>query len=66
MIFRGKSPVLAFRHHRGLTVRQLSEKSGVAAGYISEIERGVKPGSVSELAQLASVLGTSIDVLVNE
>lgn len=65
-IIRGKGPVLAYRNHRGLTLRQLSEKSGIAAGYISEIERGIKPGSASALARLAGALGTTIDVLVNE
>ena len=65
-ILRGKSPILAFRKYRGLTLRQLSETTGVAAGYISEIERGLKPGSTSALARIAGALGTTIDVLVNE
>ena len=65
-IMRGKGPVLAFRRHQGITLRELSERTGIAAGYISEIERGLKPGSTSALARIASVLGTTIDVLVNE
>ncbi len=65
-IMRGKGPVLAFRSHQGITLRELSERTGIAAGYISEIERGLKPGSTSALARIASVLGTTIDVLVNE
>lgn len=65
-IMRGKGSVLAFRNYRGLTLRELSEKTGVAAGYISEIERGLKPGSTQALARIASALGTTIDVLVGE
>ena len=65
-IMRGKGPVLAFRRHQGITLRELSERTGIAAGYISEIERGLKPGSTSALARIASVLGTTIDVLVRE
>ncbi len=65
-IMRGMGPVLAFQKHQGITLRELSEKTGVAAGYISEIERGVKPGSTSALARIASALGTTIDVLVRE
>ena len=65
-IMRGKGPVLAFRNYRGLTLRELSEKTGVAAGYISEIERGLKPGSTPTLARIAGALGTTIDGLVNE
>ena len=65
-IMRGKGPVLAFRRRQGVTLRELSERTGIAAGYISEIERGLKPGSTSALARIASALGTTIDVLVNE
>lgn len=65
-IMRGKSPILAFRNHQGITLRELSGRTGIAAGYISEVERGLKPGSASALARIASELGTTIDVLVNE
>ena len=65
-IMRGKGPVLAFRSHQAITLRELSKRTGIAAGYISEIERGLKPGSTSALARIASALGTTIDVLVNE
>ena len=65
-IMRGKGPVLAFRNHQGMTLRELSKKTGIAAGYISEIERGLKPGSTSSLARIANALGTTIDVLVIE
>ena len=65
-IMRGTGPVLAFRTYLGISLRQLSETTGIAAGYISEIERGIKPGSTSALARLAGALGTTIDVLVSE
>ncbi|MYC33386.1 MAG: helix-turn-helix transcriptional regulator [Chloroflexi bacterium] len=62
-VIRGDSPLSAFRKHRGLTLRQLAESSGVTASYISEIERGIKPGSMSALARLANALNTTIDAL---
>ena len=62
-MIRGDSPLSAFRSHRGLTLRQLAEASGVTASYISEIERGIKPGSMSALARLANALDTTIDSL---
>ena len=64
-IMRGTSPILAFRNHQGITLRKLSEKTGIAAGYLSEIERGRKPGSTLALTRIASALGATIDVLVN-
>ena len=56
-IMGGERPVLAFRRHHGMTLRDLAARTGIAAGYLSEIERGLKPGS-------AAALGTTIDVLV--
>ncbi len=65
-IMRGKGPIRAFRDHQRITLRELSERTGIASGYISEIERGLKPGSAASLARIASALGTTIDVLVSE
>ncbi len=65
-IIRGKGPIRAFRDHQGMTLRELSKRTGIALGYLSEIERGLKPGSASALARIASALGTTIDVLVCE
>ena len=65
-IIRGKGPIVTFRHHRGLTLKDLSSRTGIAVGYLSEIERGRKPGSTSALVRIANALDTTIDVLVNE
>ena len=62
----GEKPAVAFRIHRGFTLQEMSERTGLAVGYLSEIERGVKPGSAAALARMASALGTTIDVLVGE
>ena len=63
-IMGGESPVRAFRDHRGLTQRDLSERADISVGYLSEIEHGRKPGSVRVLARIAAVLGTRLDALV--
>ncbi len=63
-IMGGESPVRAFRDHRGLTLRDLSERADISVGYLSEIEHRRKPGSVRVLARIADVLGTRLDALV--
>ncbi len=63
-LMEGAAPIPALRRHRGLTLKGLSEKTGLAVSYLSEIERGRKPGSASALARIARALGTTIDVLV--
>lgn len=63
-IMGGERPVLAFRRHRGMTLRDLAARTGIAVGYLSEIERGLKPGSAGALSRIAATLGTTIDGLV--
>ena len=63
-IMGGERPVLAFRRHHGMTLRDLAARTGIAAGYLSEIERGLKPGSAEALSRIATALGTTIDALV--
>ncbi len=62
----GEKPAVAFRRHRGFTLKDLSERTGLAVGYLSEIERGVKPGSAAALVRIADALGTTIALLVGE
>lgn len=65
-IIRGQSPILAYRNHLGMTLRDLSECTGIGASYLSEIERGYKPGSASALSRIAAALNTTVDALINE
>ena len=65
-IINGGRPIRAYREYRGLTLQELSNRTGLAISYISEIERGRKSGSVSALARIATALGTTLDVLVSE
>lgn len=64
-IMRGQGPIRAFRDHLGITLRDLSNRTGISASHLSEIERGLKPGSVSALSRVALTLGTTVDVLIN-
>ncbi len=63
-IMDGAGPVAAYRKYHGYTLQVLSEKTGLAVSYLSEIERARKPGSVAALSRIASALGTTIDALV--
>ncbi|MEO5336858.1 MAG: helix-turn-helix domain-containing protein [Magnetospirillum sp. WYHS-4] len=57
----GESPVRVWREHRGLTSKALAEAAGLPRGYLSEIETGKKPGSLSALKRLAEVLRVGLD-----
>ena len=63
-ILAGESPVRVWREHRGLTAVALANAANVSPAYLSEIERGVKPGSVTALKARAGALEVSMDDLV--
>lgn len=65
-ILAGENPVRVWRQHRGLSARDLAEKSGLSAAYISEIETGKKVGSVSAMKRIAEILDVDIDDMVYE
>jgi ribosome-binding protein aMBF1 (putative translation factor) len=62
-LLTGENPVRVWREHRGLTAAALAAAAGVSAAYLSEIERGVKPGSVAAMKRLADALRLTLDDL---
>lgn len=64
LVMNGMSPMAAFRKHLGVSLRALSQKTGISRSYLSEIERGQKSGSAATLSRIAEELGTNIDTLI--
>ncbi|MFM2044067.1 MAG: hypothetical protein RLY86_2643 [Pseudomonadota bacterium] len=60
----GESPVRVWREYRGLSPRDLAGATGIAPGFLSEIENGHKTGSVDTLKALARAMETTVDWLV--
>ena len=52
------------RLRRGLSQTQLAERTGLARPYLSQLETGIKSGSLDTLRRLAKVLGVSTDQLL--
>lgn len=63
-LLAGANRVRVWREHRGLSAKELAERADVSAAYLSEIERGRKPGSVEAMKALSGALGLAIDDLV--
>ena len=63
-LLAAKSPLAFWGKKRGLTQGALSKASGVAQGFISEIEAGNKPGTAATLKKLAAVLKLTVDDLI--
>lgn len=60
----GECPVRIWREKRGMTLRALAVAAAIPAGYLSEIENGKKPGSVSAYRALATALAVPMEELV--
>lgn len=60
----GEHPVRVWREHRRMRAKDLAAASGIASSYLSAIETGKKPGSVSALKRIAAALGVTLDELV--
>jgi transcriptional regulator with XRE-family HTH domain len=58
--------VRELRTERGWTLRQLSAKSNVSIGYLSEVERGVKEMSSQVIQSVADGLGVQLAEIVVE
>ncbi len=54
------------RQSQNLTVQQLAGRSGVSAGYLSEIERGLSAVSVDKLSRIADGLAVGLEALLGE
>lgn len=55
------------RNQQGMILQQVSERSGLAIGYISQLEKGAKKNpTVSALERLAKALNVSVAFLLGE
>lgn len=63
-LIAGESPIRVWREFRGLSGKDLATKAGVSAPFLSQIETGVREGSVRLMAKIAKVLEVAIDDLV--
>lgn len=53
------------RLNKGLRLAELSERSGISASYLNEIEKGKKFPKAEKIAALAEALGVSYDWLIS-
>jgi len=63
-LLNGENALKVWREHRGFSGRELAQRAGVSASYLSQIESGTKPGSTTALRKLADALGVQIDDLI--
>ena len=63
-IVAGENATRVYRQHRGMTQKEVAEAAGTNPLYLSQIERGIRKGSVSTLSAIAKVLRVRLDDLI--
>src|ERR1700681_2240243 len=63
-LLAARTPLAFWRKKRGLTQAGLARAAGIAQGFLSEIESGLKTGDVTVLQRIAAALEISLLELV--
>ena len=62
---KAKTPLAFWRMKRAMTQANLAKATGIAQGFLSEIESGQKPGTPATLKKIAEAINIKIDDLVS-
>ena len=62
-LLSGENAVRVWREHRRLTGRELAERGGVSASYLSQLESGQRDGTLGTMKRIAEALGVTLDDL---
>jgi ribosome-binding protein aMBF1 (putative translation factor) len=65
-IAAGEHPIRVVREWRDMTQMELSYRTNIGQGYISDLESGRRNGTVAALRVIAEVLRVPLDILVSE
>ena len=63
-IARGENALRTLRQWRGKTQIYISHKTNIGQGYISDLERGRRKGTIAALRKIADVLKVPLDLIV--
>jgi DNA-binding XRE family transcriptional regulator/mRNA-degrading endonuclease RelE of RelBE toxin-antitoxin system/PHD/YefM family antitoxin component YafN of YafNO toxin-antitoxin module len=60
-IIDGENKIRVWREYRGMSGKELAEKTGLAAPYISQLETGAREGTIETFKKIAAALRVDID-----
>jgi len=62
-IENGENPIKAFREYRGIKQADLAHMASISPAYLSQLESGIREGSVKMVKAIAVALNVSMDLL---
>jgi DNA-binding XRE family transcriptional regulator len=60
-IIGGENKIRVWREYRGMSGKELAERTGLAAPYISQLETGNREGTIETFKKIAAALNLDID-----
>lgn len=60
----GESKVRVWRDYRGMSTKTLADAAGISAPYLSQLESGVREGSLDAMKKIAEALKITIEEMV--
>jgi mRNA-degrading endonuclease RelE of RelBE toxin-antitoxin system/DNA-binding XRE family transcriptional regulator len=60
-IIDGENKIRVWREYRGMSGKELAEKTGLASPYISQLETGTREGTIETFKKIAAALRVDID-----
>jgi len=60
---KGMSRLRAWRTYRGISGEAMAAKLGISRSYMTQLENGLRKGSLETMGKLAAALGTTLDGL---
>ena len=60
------SKIKALRKEKNMTLKQLSDGSGLSVGFLSQLERGISSIAIDSLAKIAEILGVNLSTFFQE
>ncbi len=59
----GQNPIKAFREYRGMKQTQLANMTNISPAYLSQLESGMREGSIKIMKAIAVALNVPLDLL---
>jgi DNA-binding XRE family transcriptional regulator len=59
----GQNPIKAFREYRGIKQTQLANMVNISPAYLSQLENGMREGSIKIMKAIAVALNVPLDLL---
>ena len=63
-VLEGISPIRAWRKYKKIKMKELAEKVGISAAYLSQIENKKRNPAIKTLKAIAEVLELDIEILI--